>query len=107
MMMIIPTQAALRASRRLNDYATAVRIFEGLAEKVENKNQYNQYLEELAPLRKELGMYPFSPYATLASPLLTAVIRQFRCRHQGGALPFILFMRFVPFRSAPSSWFFR
>jgi hypothetical protein len=50
-----PTQAALRASRRLNDYSTAVRIFEGVREKVENKNQYNQYLEALAPLRKELG----------------------------------------------------
>lgn len=56
--------AALRAARRVNDFPTAVRIFEGIKVKVENKNQYQQYLEELEPLRKELGielretMYP-------------------------------------------------
>lgn len=90
--------AALKAARRVNDFPTAVRIFEGtrkplipsypcslalrlrhishpaaltfLAEttgikaKVENKGQYQQYLEELKPLREELGillkedMYP-------------------------------------------------
>lgn len=49
-------ESALRASRRVNDYATAVRIFEGLKAKVENESQYKQYVEELAPLRKELGI---------------------------------------------------
>ncbi|CAO3597091.1 unnamed protein product [Absidia cylindrospora] len=44
------------ASRRVNDYATAVRVFEGLKEKVENEKQYQQYLEELAPLKNELGV---------------------------------------------------
>ena len=48
--------AALRAARRVNDFPTAVRIFEGIKAKVENKTQYEQYLEELEPLRKELGI---------------------------------------------------
>jgi len=56
--------AALRAARRVNDFPTAVRIFEGIKEKVENKTQYEEYLKELEPLRQELGiplketMYP-------------------------------------------------
>ncbi|SRR6266576_4015577 len=50
-------EAALRASRRVNDYATAVRIFEGIKEKVENKSQYQAYLDELKPVREELGMF--------------------------------------------------
>ncbi|KAI8338252.1 cytochrome c oxidase subunit VA-domain-containing protein [Chlamydoabsidia padenii] len=49
-------ESALKASRRVNDYATAVRVFEGLKEKVENDKQYQQYLEELAPLKTELGV---------------------------------------------------
>ncbi|PFH46656.1 hypothetical protein AMATHDRAFT_77578 [Amanita thiersii Skay4041] len=49
-------EAALRASRRVNDYATAVRIFEGIREKVENKNQYQAYLEELKRVKEELGI---------------------------------------------------
>jgi cytochrome c oxidase subunit 5a len=49
-------ESALRASRRVNDYATAVRIFEGIKEKVENKTQYQAYLDELKPVREELGM---------------------------------------------------
>ena len=48
-------EAAVRAARRVNDYATAVRIFEGIKEKVENKQQYQAYLDELKPLREELG----------------------------------------------------
>ncbi len=48
-------ESALRASRRVNDYATAVRIFEGIKEKVENKAQYQAYLDELKPVREELG----------------------------------------------------
>ncbi|PUU77634.1 cytochrome c oxidase subunit VA-domain-containing protein [Tuber borchii] len=56
--------AALKAARRVNDFPTAVRIFEGIKAKVENKQQYQQYLDELKDLREELGialvedMYP-------------------------------------------------
>ncbi|RDA95751.1 hypothetical protein CP533_5090 [Ophiocordyceps camponoti-saundersi (nom. inval.)] len=56
--------AALKAARRVNDFATAVRIFEGIKAKVENKGQYQEYLNELNGLRTELGvplkedMYP-------------------------------------------------
>jgi cytochrome c oxidase subunit 5a len=48
-------EAALRAARRVDDYATAVRVFEGIREKVENKEQYKAYLEELKGVREELG----------------------------------------------------
>lgn len=48
--------AALKAARRVNDFATAVRIFEGIKAKVENKGQYDEYLEELKSLREELGV---------------------------------------------------
>ncbi|KAH8652149.1 cytochrome c oxidase subunit VA-domain-containing protein [Xylariales sp. PMI_506] len=48
--------AALKAARRVNDYPTAVRVFEGIKAKVENKGQYQQYLDELKPLREELGI---------------------------------------------------
>ncbi|TFK21628.1 cytochrome-c oxidase chain VI [Coprinopsis marcescibilis] len=47
--------AAVQAARRVNCYATAVRIFEGVKEKVENKQQYQAYVDELKPLREELG----------------------------------------------------
>ena len=57
---LVPSQqvveSALRAARRVNDFSTAVRIFEGLKEKVENKTQYDQYLSETAALRQELGL---------------------------------------------------
>ncbi|KAF9258289.1 cytochrome-c oxidase chain VI, partial [Marasmius fiardii PR-910] len=49
-------EAAVRAARRVNDYSTAVRIFEGIKEKVENVNQYKAYVEELKGLREELGI---------------------------------------------------
>ncbi|ESK93211.1 cytochrome-c oxidase chain vi [Moniliophthora roreri MCA 2997] len=49
-------EAAVRAARRVNDYSTAVRIFEGIKEKVENVTQYQAYLEELKGLREELGI---------------------------------------------------
>lgn len=49
-------ERALRACRRVNDYATAVRVFEGLKHKVENKEQYQAYLEELKDVREELGI---------------------------------------------------
>ena len=48
-------ESALKAARRLNDYSTAVRIFEGVKEKVENKAQYKAYLDEFAEMRNELG----------------------------------------------------
>ncbi|KAL1412190.1 Cytochrome c oxidase subunit 6 [Vanrija albida] len=47
---------ALRAARKVNDYATAVRILEGVKEKVENKGQYEQYLAALKPVIDELGI---------------------------------------------------
>ncbi|KAI4121264.1 MAG: hypothetical protein LQ338_006466 [Usnochroma carphineum] len=59
--------AALRAARRVNDFPTAVRIFEGIKAKVENQHQYEEYLEDLKPLREELGvnlkedLYPDDP----------------------------------------------
>ncbi|TEB32509.1 COX5A-domain-containing protein [Coprinellus micaceus] len=48
--------AAVQAARRVNCYATAVRIFEGVKEKVENKSQYDAYVQDLKPLREELGI---------------------------------------------------
>ncbi|KAJ9629775.1 Cytochrome c oxidase subunit 6 [Taxawa tesnikishii (nom. ined.)] len=56
--------AALKAARRVNDFPTAVRIFEGIKAKVESKGQYDEYLKELEGIREELGinlkesMYP-------------------------------------------------
>ncbi|KAF8602337.1 subunit VI of cytochrome c oxidase [Ceratobasidium sp. AG-I] len=49
-------EAALRAARRVDDYSTAVRVFEGIREKVENKGQYEAYLAELKGVREELGI---------------------------------------------------
>ncbi|KAJ6457386.1 COX5A-domain-containing protein [Mycena sanguinolenta] len=49
-------EAAVRAARRVNDFATAVRIFNGVKVKVENKKQYQDYLDELKGLREELGL---------------------------------------------------
>jgi cytochrome c oxidase subunit 5a len=80
--------AALKAARRVNDYPTAVRVFEGgsscstitrrhtntpfplsgIKAKVENQGQYDEYLGELESIRKELGielretMYPESSW---------------------------------------------
>ncbi|KAB8225596.1 cytochrome c oxidase subunit VA-domain-containing protein [Aspergillus novoparasiticus] len=48
--------AALRAARRVNDFPTAVRVFEGIKAKVETQDQYKQYLEALEGLRQELGV---------------------------------------------------
>jgi cytochrome c oxidase subunit 5a len=36
--------AALRAARRVNDFPSAVRVFEGIKFKVENKGQYGKEL---------------------------------------------------------------
>jgi cytochrome c oxidase subunit 5a len=47
---------ALKASRRLNTFATAVRILEGLEEKAYKKEQYQAYIRELKPLLDEYGI---------------------------------------------------
>ncbi|KAJ3394600.1 hypothetical protein HDU84_007774 [Entophlyctis sp. JEL0112] len=47
---------ALKASRRLDTFATAVRILEGVEQKVHKKEQYEQYLKVLAPILSELGV---------------------------------------------------
>ncbi|KAE8214273.1 hypothetical protein CF327_g2287 [Tilletia walkeri] len=49
-------EEAVRAARRVNDYPTAVRVFEGVKEKVENAKQYQQYVDALKPVREELGI---------------------------------------------------
>ncbi|KAJ3305736.1 Cytochrome c oxidase subunit 6 [Kappamyces sp. JEL0829] len=49
-------EEAIKASRRLNSFATAVRILEGLEEKVYKKEQYQVYLRELQPLLTEYGI---------------------------------------------------
>jgi len=49
-------EAALKAARRVNDYPTAVRILEGLKVKAGSDALYKQYMEELAPLKAELGV---------------------------------------------------
>jgi cytochrome c oxidase subunit 5a len=64
-------ESAVRASRRVNDYATAVRIFEGIKEKVENQAQYQAYLDELKPVREELGAFLF---ARIPPPLVEIYI---------------------------------
>ena len=60
-------EEALRAARRVNDYATAVRVFEGIREKVENKQQYQAYLDELKSVRDELG----ASFSTCSLPTLS------------------------------------
>lgn len=47
-------EKALQAARRVNDYPTAVRLFEALKVKVETAEQYKQYLEELDPSARSL-----------------------------------------------------
>ena len=49
-------EKALEACRIVNDYPTAVRTFEALKHKVENKEQYDAYLEELKDVRQSLGI---------------------------------------------------
>ncbi|KAH8927550.1 COX5A-domain-containing protein [Atractiella rhizophila] len=57
---LVPSQEvveeALKASRRVNDFSTAVRVFEGIREKVENEKQYGEYVRETEGLRRELGI---------------------------------------------------
>ncbi|TPX73206.1 succinate dehydrogenase [Chytriomyces confervae] len=47
---------ALKASRRMDTFATSVRILEALEHKVHKKEQYQQYLKVLEPLLTELGV---------------------------------------------------
>jgi len=46
-----------RAARRVNDYTTTVRIFEGIKEKVENKSQYDACVRESKLPQEELGKF--------------------------------------------------
>lgn len=78
-------EAALRAARRVDDYSTAVRVFEGVREKVENQQQYQQYLDELKGVREELG----ACYFFFSVPRVELVVTQFgarRYQHTRGAL---------------------
>lgn len=49
-------EEALKATRRLNSFPTAVRILEGIEERAENKGQYDQYVAALKPMLEELGV---------------------------------------------------
>lgn len=49
-------EAALRACRKYDDFATASRIFVGLREKMEKEEHYEEYLKALRPLMDELGV---------------------------------------------------
>ncbi len=49
-------EEAIKASRRLNTFATAVRILEALEDKVYKKDQFQTYLRELQPLLNEYGI---------------------------------------------------
>lgn len=68
-------EAALRAARRVHDFSTAVRILEGVKEKVENEKQYEQYLQELKGVTSELGK---SVLSISSGALLTGCCRA-RC----------------------------
>ena len=47
---------AIKASRRLNTLATAIRILDGLEQKAYKKEQYAAYISELKPLLEEFGI---------------------------------------------------
>ncbi|KAJ2162861.1 Cytochrome c oxidase subunit 6 [Coemansia sp. RSA 552] len=49
-------EAALRAARRIDDYPTAVRVFEALEIKVDKVSQYEDYIQALKPVMDELGV---------------------------------------------------
>ncbi|EPX75243.1 cytochrome c oxidase subunit VI [Schizosaccharomyces octosporus yFS286] len=49
-------EQAIRAARRVNDFPTAVRIFEGVKVKLPSKEQYAAYVKELKPVCEELGI---------------------------------------------------
>lgn len=66
--------AALKCARKVDDYATAVRIIEGISVKVENKGQYEAYLDELKPTLDELGESGFSSHCRQGDPSGTSRI---------------------------------
>ena len=49
--------AALQSARRINNYGSAVRILDAVKVKVENKQQYQTYLDELKGTIQELGEF--------------------------------------------------
>ncbi|KAJ3067827.1 Cytochrome c oxidase subunit 6 [Podochytrium sp. JEL0797] len=49
-------EEAMKAARRMDSFATTVRILEAVEHKVNKKEQYDQYLKVLAPLMTELGI---------------------------------------------------
>lgn len=57
---IVPTvpvlESALRACRRLNDYAAAMRIFGALRQKCKDDKEYEGYVKYLEPIKQELGV---------------------------------------------------
>lgn len=57
---IVPTvpvlEAALRACRRLDDFAAAVRVFGALRQKCKNDAEYLEYSQYLKPIKEELGV---------------------------------------------------
>lgn len=57
---IVPTvpvlEAALRACRRLDDFAAAVRVFGALRQKCKNDAEYLEYSKYLKTIKEELGV---------------------------------------------------
>ncbi|KAJ1536266.1 Cytochrome c oxidase subunit 6 [Nowakowskiella sp. JEL0078] len=51
-------EEAIHAARRLNTFATAVRVLEGLEEKCQSQKVFDQYLRELKPLLDQYGVPP-------------------------------------------------
>eukprot|EP00051_Salpingoeca_urceolata_P026482 m.477454 g.477454 ORF g.477454 m.477454 type:complete len:190 (-) comp20849_c0_seq1:251-820(-) len=49
-------ESALRATRRVNDFPTSVRIFEGIADKAPTPDVYQQIVSELKPVIEELHL---------------------------------------------------
>ena len=98
-------ESALRASRRVNDYATAVRVFEGIKEKVENKTQYQAYLDELKPVREELGAF-LPRCGSPSCPLSYRVPLAYRHRHKR-RLVFFIDPAYLITLSEPSAILFR
>ncbi|KAI9501934.1 COX5A-domain-containing protein [Coemansia spiralis] len=49
-------EAAMRAARRIDDFATGVRVLEALKIKVDKPSQYEDYLQALKPVMDELGL---------------------------------------------------
>lgn len=80
---LVPTveviEAIIQGARRFNDYPTAVRVLEGLKFKVQKKEQYDAYLQELRPMLDDLGAlvlhscYYACPYITLSLTICWAL----------------------------------